>query len=453
MADTESNACQHAINEHATENVTQSKPQKTIRSAILDIVEKTRADPCEHYHDAKYPEGGLRAWLVVLGSWCAMVPSMGLLNTIGVLHAWTADHQLAQYSSSSLGWIFGAFSFFLYFGGAQVGPIFDSRGVLPVVLPGSIGIVLSVFFFSASTEYYQIFLSFSVLGGISSCCLFTPAISAVGHWFDVRRGLATGIACTAGGLGGVFFPLIILYIGPTLGFAWAMRIIGIISFVLCALACLLLKTRLPPNQQAGMAIDLKALLEPKYALTTLAVWLVEFAVFIPYTYIVSYGLYAGLEQSMAYKLSVFLNAGAIPGRAFPGILADRMGRFNVMTTTAVICAICTLALWYKAGTNEGAIIAYAVLFGFWSGAAISLTPVCISQVCRTEDYGKRNGTTFTLVSVGTLIGIPLAGAIQESNGGEYWGLIIFGGVLYLASAVAFAVARGVAGGWGWKVKF
>ncbi|GMF78074.1 unnamed protein product [Aspergillus oryzae var. brunneus] len=442
MADTESNACQHAIDEHATEDVTQSKPQKTIRSAISNIVEKTRADPCEHYQDAKYPEGGLRAWLVVLGSWCAMVPSMGLLNTIGVLHAWTADHQLAQYSSSSLGWIFGAFSFFLYFGGAQV-------GMIDVQLSRVHARILANF----PTEYYQIFLSFSVLGGISSCCLFTPAISAVGHWFDVRRGLATGIACTAGGLGGVFFPLIILYIGPTLGFAWAMRIIGIISFVLCALACLLLKTRLPPNQQAGMAIDLKALLEPKYALTTLAVWLVEFAVFIPYTYIVSYGLYAGLEQSMAYKLSVFLNAGAIPGRAFPGILADRMGRFNVMTTTAVICAICTLALWYKAGTNEGAIIAYAVLFGFWSGAAISLTPVCISQVCRTEDYGKRNGTTFTLVSVGTLIGIPLAGAIQESNGGEYWGLIIFGGVLYLASAVAFAVARGVAGGWGWKVKF
>ncbi|KAE8381733.1 major facilitator superfamily domain-containing protein [Aspergillus bertholletiae] len=453
MADPDLNASQHVRDEKSAENVPEHNPVKVSSTVVSKTVENTSPDPCEYEQDTKYPEGGLRAWLVVLGSWCAMVPSMGLLNTIGVLHAWTADHQLAQYSSSSLGWIFGAFSFFLYFGGAQVGPIFDSRGVLPVVLPGSIGIVLSVFFFSASTEYYQIFLSFSVLGGISSCCLFTPAISAVGHWFDVRRGLATGIACTAGGLGGVFFPLIILCIGPTLGFAWAMRIIGIICFVLCALACLLLKTRLPPNHQAGMAIDLKALLEPKYALTTLAVWLVEFAVFIPYTYIVSYGLYAGLEQPMAYKLSVFLNAGAIPGRAFPGLVADRIGRFNVMALTAVICAICTLALWYKASTNEGAIMAYAVLFGFWSGAAISLTPVCISQVCRTEDYGKRNGTTFTLVSVGTLLGIPLAGAIQESNGGEYWGLIIFGGVLYLASAVAFAVARGVAAGWRWKVKF
>lgn len=296
-------------------------------------------------------------------------------------------------------------------------------------------------------------LSFSVLGGLSSCCLFTPAISAVGHWFNIRRGIATGVASTGGGLGGVFFPLVILYVGPKLGFAWAMRIIGILSFVLCGIACLLLKTRLPPNRKAGAAIDFKALREPNYALTALAVWLVEFAVFVPYTYLGSYSLYVGLGQSMSYKICIFLNVGAIPGRVLPGVFADRLGRFNVMATTAVICGICTLALWYSAGSNETAIISYSVLFGFWSGAAIGLTPVCISQVCRTEDYGKRNGTTFTLVSFGTLTAIPIAGAIQESNEGAYWGLIIFGGILYLTSAFAFMAARGVAGGWGLTVKF
>lgn len=223
--------------------------------------------------------------------------------------------------------------------------------------------------------------------------------------------------------------------------------------MLCALACLLLRTRLPPNHQAGMAIDFNALREPKYAVTTLAVWLVEFAVFVPYTYISSYGLHAGMDPSLAYKLSVFLNVGAIPGRALPGLLADRVGRFNIMSLTALVCAILTLALWYIAGDNDGAIIAYATCFGFWSGAAISLTPVCISQVCRTEDYGKRNGTTFTLVSIGTLTAIPIAGAILEYNNGEYWGLIVFGGVLYLASFVAFVIARGVAGGWQLNTKF
>ena len=47
--------------------------------------------------------------------------SMGLLNTIGVLQAWVSEHQLNGYSESNIGWIFSAYAFFLYIGGAQVG--------------------------------------------------------------------------------------------------------------------------------------------------------------------------------------------------------------------------------------------------------------------------------------------------------------------------------------------
>lgn len=71
--------------------------------------------------DSGYPEGGAQAWSVVLGAWCAMIPSMGLLNSLGVLHAWIGNHQLQDYSESSIGWIFGAYGFFLYLAGAQAG--------------------------------------------------------------------------------------------------------------------------------------------------------------------------------------------------------------------------------------------------------------------------------------------------------------------------------------------
>lgn len=47
--------------------------------------------------------------------------SMGLLNTVGVLQAWVSEHQLHGYSESNIGWIFSAYAFFLYIGGAQVG--------------------------------------------------------------------------------------------------------------------------------------------------------------------------------------------------------------------------------------------------------------------------------------------------------------------------------------------
>ena len=268
-------------------------------------------------------------------------------------------------------------------------------------------------FYLQYTEYYQIFLSFSVLGGLSACTLFTPAVSAVGHWFNMRREYATGIACTAGGIGGVIFPLIILFSAPKIGFPWAIQIITLLSAIMCALACLLLKTRLPQNLKAGATIDFKALKEPNYAVTTIAVFLVEFAVFIPITYISSYAIHVGINDRISYLLIAFLNVGAIPGRFLPGLIADRLGRFNVMALTSFVCAILTLALWLKWGDNLAAIICYAVPFGFWSGAAISLMPVCISQVCTTQDYGKRNGTTFTIVSIGTLTGFLLQG--RSSN--------------------------------------
>lgn len=69
----------------------------------------------------KYPDGGRTAWLVVVGAWCAMVPSMGLLNTLAILQAWLMEHDLHGVPESKVGWIFSCYAFFLYFCGAQVG--------------------------------------------------------------------------------------------------------------------------------------------------------------------------------------------------------------------------------------------------------------------------------------------------------------------------------------------
>lgn len=275
----------------------------------------------------------------------------------------------------------------------------------------------------------------------------------IGHWFDCRRGLATGIACTAGGVGGVIFPIIVMFAAPRIGFGWAIRIIAFLSAGLLAIACLFMRTRLPRPTGKSAAIDFKALSDPRYATTTLAVFLVEFAVFIPITYVSSYALHVGIDKTISYALIPLLNAGAIPGRFLPGLLADRFGRFNVMIATSLFCSILTLALWIPIESNTAGVICYAILFGFSSGAAISLTPVCISQVCKVEDYGRRNGTTFTISSIGTLTGIPIAGAILQAGDGNYQGLIGFGGALYFAATVAFIVARGVCAGWKLKTIF
>jgi MFS family permease len=346
------------------------------------------------------------------------------------------------------------------------GAIFDRYGLRVVIIPGSIGMVASLMCLSISTEYYQFLLSFGVLGGLSACCLFTPSVSTIGHWFNKRQGLATGLACTAGGIGGILFSFITLYLAPKIGFPWTMRIIGFISLVLCSIACLTLQTRPPAipasaqdkKRKPGLiaclrqAVDFKPLAhDPAYLATTIAVFLIEFAVFIPITYISTAAIATGqgIDQQHAYRLIALLNVGSVPGRALPGYLADRFGRFNVMIITALVCTILIFCIWLPPTVldvaSEPALTAFAVLFGFWSGAAISLTPVCIAQVSKVEEIGRRVGTCFSISSFGALVGVPIGGAIIDASGGSFKGLVVFSGCFYVLALSGFVAARFVAG--------
>lgn len=294
--------------------------------------------------------------------------------------------------------------------------------------------------------YYQFLLSFGVLGGISSSLIFTPSLSAIGHWFCKRRAFATGVACSAGGIGGIVFSLIILYLTPRIGFPWAIRVIAFLSLGLLIIANICLRKRIPPIAKPKLYIDFGLFKDMNFSVTVVAIFLVEFAVFIPYTYLCSYALAYNFAPQEAYLLNVLLNTGAIPGRVLPGYIADRFGAFNTMIFTSLSCGAFVLALWLTAGDSHPRVMAFSVLFGFWSGAAISLSPVCISRVCKIEDYGKSNGMAYFVASFGALVGIPIAGSLLEGDRG-YERLIIFAGGFYMVACAAFCVARGVAGGW------
>jgi predicted MFS family arabinose efflux permease len=236
-------------------------------------------------------------------------------------------------------------------------------------------------------------------------------------------------------------PLIIVYFGPRIGFAWSVRLIALLSAIHGALACILLRKRLPSNKRAGTNVDFRALKDIKYAAMTLGVVLIEFAIFIPISYICSYGIHSGWSTQDAYLLNALLNAGAVPGRFLPGFVADRFGVVNTMTVITFACVVTVFAIWLPAHGSHAMTLSFTIVYGFWSGASVAFAPVCIGQVCKMEDYGKRNGTAYTLCSFGTLVGIPIAGAIIEANHGSYQGLILFAGCSYIAAFAAYFFGR------------
>ena len=348
------------------------------------------------------PDGSLQGWLCVFGSFMGFVGSLGLLNSIGTFQAYLEDNQLKNYGSGAIGWIFGMFTFMTFFGGIQIGPIFDARGPRMLVSLGSILIVAMTVGLGSCTTYWHFMLTIGVAGGLGTSLIFTPSLSAISHFFYRKRGVATGIAAGGGSIGGVLFPLILQELFDSVGFAWATRVVALICLVCLLTACFLVNSRLPqkPFSRENITPDLMILREPEFLLTTLCIFFIEWGLFVPITYITSYALANGVSTGLSYQLLAILNAGSFFGRLLPGYLADRIGRFNVLILTIALCLMSNACLWLPAKRNTAMLIVYASVFGFASGSNISLTPVCIGQLCKTENYGRYYATAYTIVSIG-----------------------------------------------------
>jgi MFS family permease len=242
--------------------------------------------------------------------------------------------------------------------------------------------------------------------------------------------------------------------------------------LLCLVANLLVRAGLhPPPPATSKPTSLRTYFprlrifaDPAFALTTAGVFCMEWGLFIPVAYITSFVISAHVgSASTAFTTLAVLNAGSAVGRFLPGIFADRVGRFNAMIVLLAMCGLTTLAIWLPAAVlsapssstttitassaTKPLVLSYALLFGFASGANISLTPVCVGQLCATAEYGRYYASCYVVVSAGTLTGIPIAGALMQACGGEYYGVVVFTSACYLLSLGAFVGARVVRVGW------
>jgi MFS family permease len=151
----------------------------------------------------------------------------------------------------------------------------------------------------------------------------------------------------------------------------------------------------------------------------------------------------------SYLLSI-LNAASIFGRILPGIIADKLGRFNVMIITTAFSAIIVLALWLPSIGNAP-IIVFCVLYGFSSGAFVSMGPSLIAQISPIREIGVRSGTFFLCVALAGLTGNPIGGALQGQDNGGFKYLQIFCGVAMAVGSALYTASRWVQCGWKLKI--
>lgn len=389
-----------------------------------------------------YPDGGREAWTVLLGCFCTYFSSLAMMNSLGSYQARVSAYELRHESVEKIGWIFGFYSFLTFFAGIQMGPWFDAKGPKFLSALGSVFLLATYMLLGVCREYWQFFLVFGLLGGLASALLYSSAIGTVQHWFFARRGLATGLVVSGGSLGGILFPPILERLFPYVGFAWATRIIGLVLFPFPLIGTLLMKSRFSNYSGERFILpDLSMLAFPRMAIITAGIFFIELGIFIPLTYISSYALSEGISTAVSYQLLTFLNIGSLLGRWIPGYLADKIGRLNTLVIANILCTISIFGLWFPAGNNVASLVAFAIIFGFASGSNLSVTPVCVGELCETEKYGSFFAAACAVSSFGPLTGIPIGGSLITACQGKYWGIITFGGVTYGIGLVCFLTIR------------
>lgn len=195
----------------------------------------------------------------------------------------------------------------------------------------------------------------------------------------------------------------------------------------------------------------------------------EWGLFTPIAYLTSYALSTGaVSSTFAFQILAIFNAGSALGRWLPGYLADKWGRYNLSILALTACLLSSLGLWLpsailSAPTVDGAskdntaivslTIVFSIFMGFASGSNISLTPVCVGMLCDTQEYGRYYATCYSIVSLGTLTGTPIAGAIIGANGGAYWGIACWAGGNYIMAVLCYTAVRVLKVGWKWNAVY
>lgn len=360
--------------------------------------------------------------------------------------------QLREYSPSTVAWIPSLETFFMLATGPFAGFIFDNYGPTKLLIFGSFMHVFGLMMASISKEYYQFLLSQGVCSAIGACCIFTPAIGCVSTWFFKKRGMAIGLSAAGSSLGGVLFPIIVSRMIDETGFPWAMRTCAFLILGLCIFAILTLRSRLPPTKRPwSVTAFIRPLSETPMALTTLAVFFFFWGMFPVFSFVTSVANGRGMSLELAQYLVSILNAGSVFGRTLPGLLGDKIGRFNVMFMFCTLTTILILAVWIPASSNVGQLV-FAPLFGFSSGAAIGLTPALIAQISPIKEIGVRAGTVFAAGSIGALTGSPIGGALITRDHGGFLYMQLFGGCTCLVGCVFFFASRISVGGLDLKKK-
>jgi len=424
----------------------EKEKEKNEAGAALLNVEETKPDPYAP------PDGGW-GWVVMIASFLCCLVLDGIAYVFGVfLTPLMKKYDVDNATMSGVGSVLsGTIQLVAPF----VALLVNVFGTRIVCIAGAVVSALGFFLSTFAPNVFVLMLSFSILAGTGLGLMYVPAIVAVGHYFDKRRALATGIAVCGSGAGTFVLAPLASGLLIHLGINGTIRVFAglCLACVLCGLTMKPLPKRPEPkeieldaegNEEKEQKTNcLKTVLvtacSPKlmtnvpFLLLTFSNLFATQGLYIPYMFIPALAELRGISSVNASFLLSIVGICNTIGRIVSGFITDLPCVNALVVTTIALGAGAVAPLAIPFCYSYWSFVIVCVMFGTFLSAWCAVTSPAIVDVAGIELLTSGFGTLTFVRGFAALIGPPLAGYLVDQTGNME-------NAFYLSAALLFTSA-------------
>ncbi|XP_037947884.1 monocarboxylate transporter 10 isoform X2 [Teleopsis dalmanni] len=406
----------------------QEQEQINEKDQFTDHIE---APCCRDIHGKEPPDGGIRAWLVMLSAFLCNGVIFGIINTYGSIHALLTDRLTEQgdKDASSKAALVGSLTIGTTFLFSPIaGCLTDKIGLRLTTLIGGLlstgGLLISSF---CTQNISTLYISYGIMFGFGAALAYTPTLAILGHYFKRYLGKVNGFVTAGSSVFTIILPPAMDYLLEGHGLEMTLQVMSLLScfVIVCSFVYKPLHPPPePPKRKPGRSrvslmlhsvINVKIWKSKKYVIWALCVPLALFGYFVPYVHMMKFvkSVFPGKNENLPV-MCIGITSGI--GRLIFGVIADLPGVNRIYLQQLSLVCIGTITMLLPLASSYLILIVFILMMGLFDGCFISLLGPIAYQICGPSGATQAIGFLLGLSSLPLTIGPPIAGKIYDTTG-------------------------------------
>ncbi|XP_016985107.1 monocarboxylate transporter 10 isoform X2 [Drosophila rhopaloa] len=409
---------------------------------------------CRDIHGKEPPDGGARAWLVMVSAFLCNGIIFGFINTYGVIHSLLSDRltKLGDPEASSKAALIGSLAIgttFLF--STVAGCLTDKIGLRLTTFAGGVlsagGLLLSSF---CTENISALYFTYGIMFGLGAALAYTPTLAILGHYFKRYLGKVSGFVTAGSSVFTVILPPCLDKLLASNGLEGTLRIMSLVSafIILCSFVYKPLHPPPePPKKKPGRSrinlflrsiINVEIWKRKRFVIWALCVPLALFGYFVPYVHMMQFvkTTFPGEDVNLPV-MCIGITSGI--GRLIFGVIADMPGVNRMYLQQLSLVSIGLVTLLLPLTNSYVVLVSFTLVMGLFDGCFISLLGPIAYEICGPSGATQAIGFLLGLSSIPLTVGPPVAGMIFDSTNSYNLPLILAGLPPLLGSSLLFLI--------------